>query len=247
MAFISSASYVVASGGTTGDHHCCRHHLLPHRPLSLLVFSSPIFTGRLLRLLHSRRWFQNPNPTFDLVQSLHKPYVRIQTLHSPQLFQNLCLQRTTAGLVGTAISNGLIAMRKIRRRGRLMRQKRNRKMDRDSQIGLNVTALDPSTVASEVWYGKESGNYSMKMMGVSTEASDSRNKKNMINSGIHENKNNVKEKRQLKTALFVKLNMDGIPIGRKVDLNAHKHWRICSVDPPQLSVKFIGEMENMVK
>ncbi|XP_028121316.1 purple acid phosphatase 23-like [Camellia sinensis] len=39
---------------------------------------------------------------------------------------------------------------------------------RDSQIGLNVTALDPSTVASEVWYGKESGNYSMKMTGVST-------------------------------------------------------------------------------
>ncbi|KAL7238331.1 hypothetical protein ACSBR2_004437 [Camellia fascicularis] len=39
---------------------------------------------------------------------------------------------------------------------------------RDSQIGLNVTALDPSTVASEVWYGKVSGNYSMKMMGVST-------------------------------------------------------------------------------
>ncbi|GMP62379.1 hypothetical protein CsSME_00024501 [Camellia sinensis var. sinensis] len=58
----------------------------------------------------------------------------------------------------------------------------------------------------------------------------------MTNSGIHENKNNVKEKRQLKTALFVKVNMDGIPIGRKVDLNAHKHWRICSVDPPQLSV-----------
>ncbi|KAL7258423.1 hypothetical protein ACSBR1_004533 [Camellia fascicularis] len=58
----------------------------------------------------------------------------------------------------------------------------------------------------------------------------------MTNSGIHKNKNNVKEKRQLKTALFVKVNMDGIPIGRKVDLNAHKHWRICSVDPPQLSV-----------
>ncbi|KAI8017523.1 Purple acid phosphatase 23 [Camellia lanceoleosa] len=38
----------------------------------------------------------------------------------------------------------------------------------DSQIGLNVTALDPSTVTSEVWYGKESGNYSMKMTGVST-------------------------------------------------------------------------------
>ncbi|CAL5436488.1 unnamed protein product [Camellia sinensis] len=43
----------------------------------------------------------------------------------------------------------------------------------------------------------------------------------MTNSGIHENKNNVKEKRQLKTSLFVKVNMDGIPIGRKVDLSAH--------------------------
>ncbi|CAL5347564.1 unnamed protein product [Camellia sinensis] len=38
----------------------------------------------------------------------------------------------------------------------------------DSQIGLNVTALDPSTVASEVWYGKETGDYSMKRKGVST-------------------------------------------------------------------------------
>lgn len=37
----------------------------------------------------------------------------------------------------------------------------------DSQIGLNVTPLDPSTVASEVWYGKESGKYSMKKTGVS--------------------------------------------------------------------------------
>ncbi|XP_058182164.1 purple acid phosphatase 23 isoform X2 [Rhododendron vialii] len=37
----------------------------------------------------------------------------------------------------------------------------------DSQIGLNVTPLDPSTVASEVWYGKESGRYSMQKTGVS--------------------------------------------------------------------------------
>ncbi|KAI8537895.1 hypothetical protein RHMOL_Rhmol09G0059500 [Rhododendron molle] len=37
----------------------------------------------------------------------------------------------------------------------------------DSQIGLNVTPLDPSTVASEVWYGKESGKYSMQKTGVS--------------------------------------------------------------------------------
>ncbi|CAK9185395.1 unnamed protein product [Ilex paraguariensis] len=38
----------------------------------------------------------------------------------------------------------------------------------DAQIGLNVTPLDPSMVASEVWYGKESGKYSMKQTGVST-------------------------------------------------------------------------------
>lgn len=37
----------------------------------------------------------------------------------------------------------------------------------DAQIGLNVTALDPSTVASEVWYGKESGKYTMNKTGVS--------------------------------------------------------------------------------
>ncbi|KAM7466148.1 hypothetical protein LguiB_013710 [Lonicera macranthoides] len=38
----------------------------------------------------------------------------------------------------------------------------------DAQIGLNVTPLDPLTVASEVWYGKESGKYLMKKKGVST-------------------------------------------------------------------------------
>ncbi|KAK3005833.1 LOW QUALITY PROTEIN: hypothetical protein RJ639_015691 [Escallonia herrerae] len=37
----------------------------------------------------------------------------------------------------------------------------------NAQIGLNVTPLDPSTVASEVWYGMESGKYSMKRTGVS--------------------------------------------------------------------------------
>ncbi|CAI9117891.1 OLC1v1019380C1 [Oldenlandia corymbosa var. corymbosa] len=37
----------------------------------------------------------------------------------------------------------------------------------DSQIGSNVTELDPSTVGSEVWYGKESGKYSMKKTGIS--------------------------------------------------------------------------------
>lgn len=38
----------------------------------------------------------------------------------------------------------------------------------DAQIGLNITAaLDPSKVASEVLYGKESGKYLMKKTGVS--------------------------------------------------------------------------------
>ena len=37
----------------------------------------------------------------------------------------------------------------------------------DAQIGLNVTPIDPSMVANEVWYGKESGKYSMKKKGVS--------------------------------------------------------------------------------
>ncbi|CAA3021923.1 purple acid phosphatase 23 [Olea europaea subsp. europaea] len=37
----------------------------------------------------------------------------------------------------------------------------------DAQIGLNVTPVDPSTVGSEVWYGKERGKYSGKQTGVS--------------------------------------------------------------------------------
>ncbi|GFS31398.1 purple acid phosphatase 23 [Actinidia rufa] len=37
----------------------------------------------------------------------------------------------------------------------------------DAQIGLNVTPIDPSMVANEVWYGKESGKYSIKKKGVS--------------------------------------------------------------------------------
>lgn len=36
-----------------------------------------------------------------------------------------------------------------------------------AQIGTNVTALDPSSVASEVWYGKESGKYTNKQTGMS--------------------------------------------------------------------------------
>ncbi|PIN15542.1 Purple acid phosphatase [Handroanthus impetiginosus] len=37
----------------------------------------------------------------------------------------------------------------------------------DAQIGLNVTPVDPTSVVSEVWYGKESGKYSEKRHGVS--------------------------------------------------------------------------------
>ncbi|KAH6834598.1 purple acid phosphatase 23 [Perilla frutescens var. hirtella] len=37
----------------------------------------------------------------------------------------------------------------------------------DAQIGLNVTPVDPKTVASEVWYGKESGKYTAKRSGIS--------------------------------------------------------------------------------
>ncbi|KAK7355964.1 hypothetical protein VNO80_15229 [Phaseolus coccineus] len=35
---------------------------------------------------------------------------------------------------------------------------------------------------------------------------------------------NAKEKRQIRSSLFVKVNMDGIPIGRKVDLSAHSSY-----------------------
>ena len=38
----------------------------------------------------------------------------------------------------------------------------------DAQIGKNVTALDPSSVASEVWYGKKSRKYTSMRRGVST-------------------------------------------------------------------------------
>ncbi|KAL3812376.1 hypothetical protein ACJIZ3_013644 [Penstemon smallii] len=37
----------------------------------------------------------------------------------------------------------------------------------DAQIGLNVTPIDPLTVGSEEWYGKESGNYTEKRNGIS--------------------------------------------------------------------------------
>ncbi|XP_022722886.1 purple acid phosphatase 23 isoform X3 [Durio zibethinus] len=38
----------------------------------------------------------------------------------------------------------------------------------DAQIGSNVTALEPASVASEVWYGKESGKYTNKRKGNAT-------------------------------------------------------------------------------
>lgn len=38
----------------------------------------------------------------------------------------------------------------------------------DAQIGPKVTPLDPSTVASEVWYGEESGKYPFDQRGTST-------------------------------------------------------------------------------
>lgn len=38
----------------------------------------------------------------------------------------------------------------------------------EAQIGVNITPVDPSSVASEVWYGKKSGKYSMKQTGIST-------------------------------------------------------------------------------
>ena len=38
----------------------------------------------------------------------------------------------------------------------------------DAQIGSNVIPLDPTSVASEIWYGMESGKYSSKRKGNST-------------------------------------------------------------------------------
>ncbi|XP_042516358.1 auxin-responsive protein IAA13-like [Macadamia integrifolia] len=41
------------------------------------------------------------------------------------------------------------------------------------------------------------------------------------NNCNNENKGSVQEKGRVPSSLFVKVNMDGVPIGRKVDLNAH--------------------------
>jgi len=66
----------------------------------------------------------------------------------------------------------------------------------------------------------------------STEAFDSVTEKSKGNNTVvrksADNGNdyniNAKEKRQLRSSLFVKVNMDGIPIGRKVDLSAHSSY-----------------------
>lgn len=48
------------------------------------------------------------------------------------------------------------------------------------------------------------------------------------NCGSTLNRNVAKEKGLLKTSLFVKVNMDGIPIGRKIDLSAHSCYETLS-------------------
>lgn len=67
----------------------------------------------------------------------------------------------------------------------------------------------------------------------STEAFDSVAEKNKNNNtgarkstdnGKDDNNINVKDKRNLRSSPFVKVNMDGIPIGRKVDLSAHSSY-----------------------
>ncbi|XP_052211485.1 auxin-responsive protein IAA13-like [Diospyros lotus] len=47
----------------------------------------------------------------------------------------------------------------------------------------------------------------------------------MTNSNSNKNNSNVKVKAQPKTSPFVKVNMDGDPIGRKVDLSAHSCYK----------------------
>ncbi|XP_051120745.1 auxin-responsive protein IAA13-like isoform X2 [Andrographis paniculata] len=46
-----------------------------------------------------------------------------------------------------------------------------------------------------------------------------------ISYSSNQNNNVTKDKRLPKTSFFVKVNMDGIPIGRKVDLNAHSCYK----------------------
>lgn len=44
------------------------------------------------------------------------------------------------------------------------------------------------------------------------------------NNGDEKKNGNINEKGHLRNSLFVKVNMDGIPIGRKVDLSAHNSY-----------------------
>ncbi|KAG9447651.1 hypothetical protein H6P81_013779 [Aristolochia fimbriata] len=55
-------------------------------------------------------------------------------------------------------------------------------------------------------------------------ANDNNSKKKATNSNNKINSNNIQEK-GLGKSLFVKVNMDGIPIGRKVDLSAHASYQ----------------------
>ncbi|XP_068657972.1 auxin-responsive protein IAA12-like [Aristolochia californica] len=54
---------------------------------------------------------------------------------------------------------------------------------------------------------------------------DNNSKKNVINSNNKFNNNNNIQEKGLGKSLFVKVNMDGIPIGRKVDLRAHASYQ----------------------
>lgn len=47
-------------------------------------------------------------------------------------------------------------------------------------------------------------------------------------NGGDKNNGNAKERGQLRSTQFVKVNMDGIPIGRKVDLSAHSCYETLS-------------------
>lgn len=50
----------------------------------------------------------------------------------------------------------------------------------------------------------------------------SRNSNPAVGKGTSNACVNANEKGQLRSSLFVKVNMDGIPIGRKVDLSSHR-------------------------
>lgn len=59
-----------------------------------------------------------------------------------------------------------------------------------------------------------------------TEAENSKSKNAVVRqSEDNDNKSiNIKEKRHLGSSPFVKVNMDGTPIGRKVDLSLHSSY-----------------------